>query len=87
MKDIWFAEDRKQAKEGNGEYKDLKAESEKALKNSTLFSRRLGLILDDLIAETERSDEDFSKPNWELTNVANISRRRTLREIKNLIQL
>lgn len=88
MDSKWFEEDRALARNDKSlDFAALKAESEKALKNSTLFQRRLDKILQDLVEESERADEDFSKPNWELQNVANISRRKTLREIKKLIQL
>jgi hypothetical protein len=88
MDSKWFEEDRAIArKDKSQDFAKLKAESEKALKNSTLFARRLNKMVDDMIAASERDDEDFSKPNWELQNVANASRRKTLREIKKLIQL
>ena len=79
----WFKEDRKD----KNTYTVEKEKSEKALKNSTLFQRRLDQILDDLIAESDRSDEDFSKPGWQRVHIANISRRKTLREIKKIISL
>lgn len=82
----WFKEDRDAARAGEGQEQALKAESIKALKNSTLMQRRLSGILIAMLAETERNDEDFSKPNWEREHVANISRRKTLREVFQLIQ-
>lgn len=88
MDSKWFVEDREQArKDKSVSEEELKAASLKALKNSTLFQRRLDRILGDLIEASNRDDEDFSKHNWELNNVANISRRKALREIKRLIQL
>lgn len=88
MDSRWFKEDRAIAhKDKSVSLADLQKESQEALKNSTLFSRRLEGILNDYVAETERSDEDFSQQNWELINVSNISRRKTLREIIKLIQL
>ena len=84
MDSKWFKEDRALPK---AEQAEAKAESLKALKNSTFLQRRLERILNELLAETERSEEDFSQPNWELINVSNISRRKTLREIIQLIQL
>jgi len=84
----WFKEDREIArKDRSVPLEKLKKESTAALKNSTLFSRRLESILDDLIEESNRDDEDFSKLDWERVHVANVSRRKTLREIKKLIQL
>lgn len=88
MDSKWFEEDRALARADKSlDFSALKQESEKALKNSTLFQRRLDKILQGMLEESERADEDFSKKNWELNNVANISRRKTLREIKKLIQI
>jgi len=82
----WFKEDRAEAKDAR-ELDKLQQESEKALKNSTLFQRRLERILNELIDSSDRDDEDFSKSNWQLIHAANISRRKVLREIIKLIQL
>ena len=82
----WFKEDRAEAKDAR-ELDKLQQESEKALKNSTLFQRRLERILNEVIEMSERNDEDFTKPNWQLIHAANIARRKTLREIIKLIQL
>ena len=88
MDSRWFREDREQARKDKSKSEtELRAESKKALKNSTLFSRRLDGILDTLIEASNRDDEDFSKPNWEREHVANISRRKALKEIKKLISL
>ena len=88
MDSRWFKEDREAArKDKSVSEQELKEESKKALKNSTLFQRRLEQILDDLIEESNRVDENFSEPNWERIYVTNVSRRKTLREIKKLIQL
>ena len=84
MDSRWFKEDRKLPR---NEQAEAKQESEKALKNSTLFQRRLEKILDDLIEESDRADEDFTKPNWQLEAVAGVSRRKALGEIKRLINL
>lgn len=84
MDSKWFKEDRALPK---AEQAQAKAESLKALKNSTFIQRRLERILEELIALSDRDDEDFSNPNWQLEHAANISRRKTLREIKQLIQL
>ncbi len=84
----WFAEDRAVSKnDPTVTLAELQVESTKALKNSTLFQRRLEQILDDLIEASNRDDEDFTKPSWERELLANISRRKTLKEIKKLIQL
>ena len=81
----WFREDRK-IKDKN-EQLEAKKESEKALKNSTLFQRRLDQILDDMLAGSYRDDEDFSKPGWQREHIANIARRKALCEVKKLISL
>ena len=84
----WFKEDRALArKDKSVSLQELTAESKKALKNSTLFQRRLDQILDDLIEASVRDDEDFSKPGWQRQAIANISRRKVLGEIKCLIKL
>jgi hypothetical protein len=84
----WFKEDREQArKDKTVPETELREASKKALQNSTLFQRRLEGIIDSLIQETERADEDFTQPNWERVYVSNVSRRKVLREIKQLIQL
>ena len=88
MDSRWFKEDREEARKDKSlSEAKLKEESKKALKNSTLFQRRLDSILDDLIEESNRDDEDFTKTGWERELLANISRRKTLKEIKKLIQL
>lgn len=84
----WFEEDRAAARQDKSvDLRKLKEESEKALKNSTLFQRRLDRILDSLIEASNRDDEDFTKPHWDLVNATNVARRKALREVKKLIQL
>lgn len=85
MDSSWFKEDVRKAKEEGLDVKELKKESEKALKNSTLFQRRLNEILKAWFEETERSDTDFSKPTWERETVANIAKRQTLLKVMKLI--
>jgi len=88
MDSRWFKEDREQARADKSVPEgELREESKKALKNSTLFQRRLDRIIDDLIDESDRADEDFTKPNWQLEAVAGVSRRKALGEIKRLIKL
>ena len=84
MDSRWYKEDRALSKD---EQKDAKESSEKALKNSTLFQRRLTNILKDLIEEANRDDEDFTKRDWHTQAVATASRRKTLRLIIKLIDL
>lgn len=83
MNSKWFVEDRALPAVEQGEAIE---QTKKALMNSTLISRRLTRILDEMIQSCYRDDEDFDKPNWELKHVSNISRRKTLKEIKTLLQ-
>lgn len=86
MKDVWFKEDRALAR--NDKSKTLtehKQQTEKVLRNSTLFRDRLERILKDMLVATLDDDEDFSKPNWEREHIANISRRKTINELLSLI--
>jgi len=83
----WFKEDRDQARAEGIPDKPLKEESKKALKNSTLFQRRLTRILEEEYEKTLISDENFSNPSWERQYVANASRRATLKEIIKMIDL
>lgn len=80
----WFKEDRALPKE---DQKEAMATSETALKNSTLFQRRLINILEDLVEETLKDDEDFNKRDWSTKAVANASRRKTIRQIIKLVDL
>lgn len=82
MNSKWFTEDRQLPAV---EQAEAIQESKKALKNSTLLTRRLRRILEELSEKSCKDDEDFSKPNWELEHVANISRRKTLKEILTML--
>ena len=79
---LWFKEDRQLPKEQQAE---AKRESEKALRNSTFLNRRLTQILEDKIKETYLKEEDFENPAYERLIVASASRRKTLREIIDLL--
>ena len=82
MDSRWFKEDRALPKNEQKEAIEL---SRKALKNSTLLHRRLGLILEELFQKTLTNDEDFDNPDWNTRAVANASRRKTIREIQTLL--
>ena len=84
MDQKWFKEDRALPQE---EQKEAIEQSKKALKNSTLFQRRLERILNEELDKSYRIVEDFKVPNWERIHVSEIARRKTLREIIKLIQL
>jgi len=82
MDSRWFKEDR--ALEKN-EQQEAVASTQKVLKNSTILRERLQRILQDEFDKTLRLEEDFDDANWQLKHVAQISRRKTLREIMKLI--
>lgn len=84
MDSRWFREDRTLPKK---EQAEAIKESKKALQNATLFRRRLEAILNELIEESLRKEEDFENPNWERIHVSEISRRKTLREVLKLIDI
>ena len=83
MDSRWFKEDRELPK---NEQKEAVKETEKVLRNSTIFRRRLERILQDEYDTTLRLEEDFDDPNWERKHVAAISRRKTLRDLMKLIK-
>jgi len=84
MDSRWFREDRALP---NEERHKAITESKKALLNSTLFRRRLEAILDEMIEESYRKEENFDDPNWERIHVSEISRRKTLKEVKKIIDI
>lgn len=84
MDSRWFSEDRKLPKE---EQKEAIEESKKALKNSTLFRRRLEGILQKELEDSYRKEEDFEAHNWEIVHISEVSRRKTLKDVMKLIQL
>lgn len=82
MDSQWFIEDRELPKEDQA---DAIKDSEIALRNSTVMSRRLGIILDRMMEHTLRDDENFEKPDWQVRAIANASSRKTLRQIAKLL--
>jgi hypothetical protein len=80
----WMKEERQLPKQDQAQ---AIVDTTKVLKNSTIFQRKLDRILEEMYAETLRSDEDFSKQGWQREAIANASRRKTLREIRKLIEL
>jgi len=83
MDSRWFKEDREKYK--GEELKEQMEQSKTALKNSTLFSRRLVSILEEEMEQTYRSDEDFSKLDWHTEAIANAATRKTIRRIIKLL--
>lgn len=84
MQSAWFKEDREQY--SGDELKAAIEESKKALQNSTLMQRRLEKILEEMIEETYRNEEDYLEPNYAVRCAANAGRRRAFREVKKLVQ-
>lgn len=82
MDSRWFKEDRALPK---NEQAEAVRESEKALKASTLLVRRLKLILEDEIQKTYRNEEDYARDNWQQVVLASAARRKTLKEVINLL--
>lgn len=84
MHSDWFKEERQLPKD---EQADAKEKTKEALLHSTIFSGRLKRMLEEKVETALRDDEDFTKPNWQEAALANASRRKTLREIIQLIEL
>lgn len=78
----WFMEDRQLPKE---EQEDAKAATEKALKNSTLLSRRLARILNDEVTKTYLKEEDYEGEGWKRKVLSNSARRKAFNEIIKLL--
>jgi hypothetical protein len=83
LSDRWFKEDREQYK--GEELKKQKEESDKALRNSSLLTRRLKRMLEEDLEATSRVEEDFDDPAWERKTIAAASERKTLRRIMELL--
>jgi len=82
MDSQWFIEDRELPR---NEQAEAIAASTQALENSTLMSRRMGIILERMIDRTLRDDEEFEKPEWQVRAIANAASRKTLRQIAKLL--
>ena len=83
MDNRWFKEDRESYT--GEELKEQIEKSKTSLKNSTLLTRRLTSILEEELEQTYRSDEDFSKPNWQTEAIANAAKRKAIRSIIKLL--
>jgi hypothetical protein len=83
MDSTWFVEDR--AEGSSEEQHKAIEETKKALKNSTILTKRLDRILDAKLKKAYVDDEDFKQDDWRLNAIANASRRKTLREVKKLL--
>lgn len=78
----WFEEDRKLPRD---EQAQAIKETEKALRSSTLLSRRLTLILEREYEKCIQHEDDFQSPGWKKRILALNARRKTLREILNIL--
>lgn len=83
LSDRWFKEDRELYK--GPELKEQKAESEKAIRNSTILIRRLRAMLEEDIEKTYLSEEQFDNPAWERIVLAAAAERKALRRVLNLL--
>ncbi len=80
----WFKEDREA--EGTRDELAVKIkESDKALRNSTLMSRRLKAILEEEYTKCITIEDDFQSPGWKKRILATNARRRTLRDILQIL--
>jgi hypothetical protein len=78
----WFKEDRKLPQH---EQHQAIVDSKAALRNSTVMQRRLEDILVTWLEATYKDDEDYQKTDWTVQAIANSSRRKTIRQIIQLI--
>jgi hypothetical protein len=78
----WFKEDRALPKI---DQEDAKEKSEIAIRNSTLMSRRLKMILEEEYQKCIQIEDDFQSPGWKKRIIALNARRKTLREIAGIL--
>lgn len=83
LNDRWFKEDRELYR--GEELKEQVQESEKALRNSSLFSRRLKRMLEEDLEKAYIVEEDFENPAWQLKTIAAAAERKVLRRIIKLL--
>ena len=79
----WFKEDRE--KYPRSEQKEQIEKSEKALRNSTLMRRRLQDMLNEDLAKTYLTEEDFDDPAWERKTIAAAAERKVIRRYLKLL--
>jgi len=78
----WFKEDRALPKEDQAQAIE---ESKKAIAAATIIRRRLARILEEEIEKTYLTEEDIYGLDWQQKVLFQIARRKTLREVYNLI--
>jgi hypothetical protein len=79
----WFKEDR--TKYSGAEYTKQKAASEKAIRNSTLMSRRLKDICEEEVRATYHVETDFENPAYERLIIAAAATRKAYLTIIKLL--
>lgn len=79
----WFKEDR--ANNTGTDYTKAKEASEKALRNSTLMSRRLKDICEEEVTATYHMEEDFDNPAYERRIIAAAAMRKAYKTIIKLL--
>ena len=85
LSDRWLKEDREQYK--GEELRKQKEQTDKALRNSTLLSRRLIRIIKEDLEAASKQEENFDDPAWERKTIAAASERKTLRRIMELLPI
>lgn len=78
----WFEEDRTLPRE---EQAQAIIDTEKALRSSTLLSRRLKVILEKEYERCIQYEDDFQTEGWKKRILAMNARRKTLREIIGIL--
>lgn len=82
MDSRWFLEDRKLPRDQQAK---AKQETEKALKTATILTRRLVRILEEEVAKTIVTEEEYEGAGWKRKILRAATRRATLREIIKLL--
>ncbi len=83
LKQEWFEEDRVSYK--GQELKEQMDKSEKAIRASTLLTRRLRAMIEKDIEKTYSIEEDFTNPAWERLTIAAAAERKVLRRYLKLL--
>lgn len=83
LSDLWFKEDRAMYK-GPELTKEKKA-TEKAIRNSTIVTRRLRRILNEDLDRCFQEEEDFDDPAWERKTIAAAAKRSYIRRLLKIL--
>lgn len=79
----WFKEDRLKYK--GAEYEKEKAETEKAIRNSTVIVQRLRRILDDKMQDASKERYDVETHNYALRTAKAAGYEKAIAEIQSLL--